>query len=67
MSEHTGRRRNVPGDPTSEPESDPVPTGEDVVVPEHHQDELPETRRRYDEPANDVVMPADDSRLNTKI
>jgi hypothetical protein len=31
MTENPGRRRNIPGDPTAEPASDPVPTGTDVV------------------------------------
>jgi len=36
-------------DPTDTPESDPVPTGEDVV---HRQKEGHETPRRYDAPAS---------------
>jgi hypothetical protein len=57
MNENPGRRRNVPADPTSAPAADPVPTGDDVLTPR----ERPPVRtpRRYDEPADDGVMPAD--------
>jgi hypothetical protein len=64
MTEHPGRRRNIPGDPTAEPASDPVPTGEDVVGGEDHEVEL-DTPRRYDEPADDVVLPSEAARTDT--
>jgi hypothetical protein len=50
MTDQPGRRRNPPADPTDEPASDPVPTGEDVVNrhPRGH-----DTPRRYDEPENE--------------
>ena len=50
MTDHPGRRRNPPADPTDEPVSDPVPTGEDVVNrhPRGH-----DTPRRYEEPENE--------------
>ena len=64
MTDTPGRRRNIPGDPTAEPASEPVPTGEDVIGRDENQPLR--TPRVYDEPADDV-MPADDSTLNTKI
>ena len=67
MNENPGRRRNVPGDPTAEPASDPVPTGEEVVGRDLGPDTPLETPRRYDEPADDVVMPSDDPTQNTRI
>ena len=74
MKDTTGRRRNIPGDPTSEPASDPVPTGDDVIGRTENQpvktprEEGPaRTPRRYDETGDDVVMPSDDSTLNTRI
>jgi len=54
MTEHPGRRRNKLGDPTDEPMSDPVPTGEDVV--DRDEDEQ-DTARRYDQPAEDSELP----------
>ena len=70
-----GRRHNIPGDPTAEPASDPVPTGEDVIGRDENQplktprdeDRPSPTPRRYDESVDDVVMPSDDSTLNTQI
>jgi hypothetical protein len=75
MNDNPGRRRNIPGDPTSEPASDPVPTGDDVIGREENQpvrtpreEEPVPTPRRYDESGgDDVVMPSDDSTLNTQI
>lgn len=75
MTDNAGRRRHIPGDPTAEPSSDPVPTGEDVIGRDENQpvktprEEDPPLRtpRRYDEPVDDVVMPSDDSTLNTQI
>jgi len=75
MTATTGRRHNIPGDPTAEPSSDPVPTGDDVIGREENQpvktpreeDRPSPTPRRYDEPVDDVVMPSDDSTLNTQI
>ena len=31
MTDTTGRRTNIPSDPTAERTSDPMPTGEDVI------------------------------------
>jgi hypothetical protein len=75
MNDNPGRRRNIPADPTAEPASDPVPTGDDVIGREENQpvrtpreeDHPAPTPRRYDESADDVVMPSDDSTLNTQI
>ena len=76
MTATTGRRHNIPGDPTAEPASDPVPTGDDVIGREENQpvktpreeDRPSPTPRRYDEPMDDdVVMPSDDSTVNTQI
>jgi hypothetical protein len=58
--------------PTEERTADPVPTedrvpqddSEDVVARTGRRQDTP---RRYDEDAEDDVMPADDSSLNTKI
>jgi hypothetical protein len=65
MSENPGRRRNIPADPTAEPASEPVPTGEDVIGREENQ--RTKTPPRDGENADDVVMPSDDSTLNTQI
>ena len=76
MNDTPGRRRNIPADPTAEPASDPLPAGDDVIgrdenqpvrTPREDDHPAPLTPRRYDEPADDVVMPADDSTLNTQI
>ena len=64
MTDYPGRRRNSPDDPTDEPTSDPVPTGEDVV--ERHQ-KRHETPRRYDDPLRQQESPPEDPTLNTKI
>jgi hypothetical protein len=65
MTSYPGRRRNKPGDPTDEPVSDPVPTGEDVV---NRHERSRDTPRRHDEPVKDPVLPAeDDATLNTRI
>lgn len=66
MTDTPGRRRNIPADPTAEPASDPVPTGDDVLG--RDQNEPLRTPRRYDGDAGgDPVMPADDPTLNTQI
>jgi hypothetical protein len=51
----------MPGDPTAEPTSDPVPTGEDVVERDTHEDMRGlQTPRRYEQPVeDDPVAPAD--------
>jgi hypothetical protein len=54
MTEHHGRRRNKPGDPTDEPMSDPLPTGEDVVG---RDEDVQDTPRRYDQPVEDSELP----------
>ena len=64
MNEHSGRRRNIPSDPTAEPASDPVPTGDDVIGRDENR---PLTPGRCDEPADDAALPSDDSTLNTQI
>ena len=61
MTENPGRRRNIPADPTAEPTSDPVPTGDDVIGRNDHQP--PRTPR----PDDDVVVPSGDSTLNPQI
>lgn len=65
MTDYPGRRRNIPADPTAEPVSDPVPTGDDVIGRDENQPAR--TPRRYEEPADDVALPSDDSTLNTQI
>jgi hypothetical protein len=70
MTADPGRRRNIPGDPTAEPSSDPVPTGDDVIGREENQPlrtPREEDRPRGEEPAEDVSLPTDDSTLNTQI
>jgi len=62
MTDNPGRRRNIPGDPTAEPASDPVPTGNDVVDPDKRPmlARGPDTPRRYDQPADrDPADPSD--------
>ena len=63
MTENPGRRRNIPADPTAEPASDPVPTGDDVIG----ENQPVRTPRGYDEPGDDVVVPPEDSTPNTQI
>jgi hypothetical protein len=46
MTDFPGRRRNPPDDPTDEPASDPVPTGEDVVNRDRHGHDTP---RQYED------------------
>ena len=46
MTDNPGRRRNIPGDPTAEPASDPVP--DKAPMPARG----PDTPRRYDQPAD---------------
>lgn len=74
MTDSTGRRRNIPSDPTAERTSDPVPTGRDVIDRENpgnatpHLDSSLETPRRYEQPVEeDPVLPSNDSTLNTQI
>jgi len=47
MTDYPGRRRNPPDDPTAEPTSDPVPTGDDVVNRDRQGHDTP---RRYEHP-----------------
>jgi hypothetical protein len=73
MTGNPGRRRNIPGDPTAEPTSDPVPTGDDVIDRDS-RDRLPrrddrdgETPRRYDQPVDrDPVHLSDGSTANAQ-
>ena len=60
MTQNSGRRRNIPGDPTAESSSDPVPTGEDVVDPETREDIRGlDTPRRYEQPVEaDPALPS---------
>jgi hypothetical protein len=66
MSDTTGRRRNIPSDPTAERTSDPVPTGEDIIereqsgeTPTRSDDREAETPRRYEQPLEqDPELPA---------
>ena len=74
MSDNTGRRRNVPADPTAERTSDPLPTGEDVIDrrqpgdPSPRPSEADVTPRRYEQPVEeDPVLPSGDATLNTQI
>ena len=72
MTDTTGRRTNMPSDPTAERTSDPLPTGEDVIDREQPGKSTPdrtgETPRRYDQPVeDDPVLPSDDATLNTRI
>lgn len=72
MTDTTGRRTNMPSDPTAERTSDPLPTGEDVIDREQPGRSIPnrtgETPRRYDQPVeDDPVLPSDDATLNTQI
>jgi hypothetical protein len=72
MTDTTGRRTNMPSDPTAERTSDPLPTGEDVNDREQPGKSIPnrtgETPRRYDQPVEgDPVLPSDDATLNTQI
>ena len=57
MSDTTGRRRNIPSDPTAERTSDPVPTGENIIereepgeTPTRWDNREGETPRRYEQP-----------------
>ena len=65
MSDHQGRRRGNPSDPTAERTSDPVPVGDDVVDRDKHR----QTPRESGESDEDPVIPADDTKstLNTKM
>lgn len=67
MNDNRGRRRNIPADPTSEPASEPVPTGEDVIGRDENQPAR--TPRRYDEADedHDAALPSNDATLNTQI
>jgi hypothetical protein len=52
MTDHPGRRRSNPSDPTAERTSDPVPVGDDVI----DRDEGRQGQSDDDDP----VIPADD-------
>lgn len=74
MTDTSGRRRNIPSDPTAERTSDPVPTGKDVIDRQNPGNATPQldrgrdTPRRYEQPTEeDPVLPSDDSTLNTQI
>jgi hypothetical protein len=69
MSDSTGRRTNIPSDPTAERTSDPVPTGRDVIDSENPGNATPQnTPRRYEQPVDeDPVLPSNDATLNTRI
>jgi hypothetical protein len=69
MTGSTGRRTNIPSDPTAERTSDPVPTGRDVIDSENPGNATPQnTPRRYEHPVEeDPVLPSTDSTLNTQI
>ena len=74
MTDSTGRRTNIPSDPTAERTSDPVPTGRDVIDEQNpgnatpHLDRGLETPRRYEQPVDeDPVLPSSDATLNTQI
>ena len=64
MTDDTPRSTN-PFDPTDERASDPVPDGEDIIGRDEKRRDI--TPRRYEEQADDKVMPSDDSTLNTQI
>ncbi len=66
MSDHQGRRRNNPSDPTAERTSEPVPVGDDVVDRDKNRQRTP---RESGEGDADPVIPADDAKstLNTKM
>jgi hypothetical protein len=68
MTENSGRRRNIPGDPTAESSSDPVPTGQDVADLEAGEDMRGlATPRRYEQPVEaDPVLPSDGRTPQTK-
>jgi hypothetical protein len=64
MTDYPGRRKNDPSDPTDQPTSDPVPTGEDVINRHQHGHETP---RKYDEPLQEPDSSEEDPTLNTQI
>jgi hypothetical protein len=66
MSDHQGRRRSNPSDPTAERTSEPVPVGDDVVDRDRRRQDTPRESGKEDV---DPVIPADDegSTLNTKM
>lgn len=49
MTDYPGGRRNPPDDPTDEPASDPVPTGDDVVNRHRRGHDTP---RQYEKPGD---------------
>jgi len=61
MTDHPGRRRNKPADPTDEPTSDPVPIGDDVVNRHEREHDTP---RRYDEPLKKPESSAEPTRAD---
>lgn len=50
MTDYPGGRRNPPDDPTDEPASDPVPTGDDVVNRHRRGHDTP---RKYEDADED--------------
>jgi hypothetical protein len=50
MTDHPGRRRSNPSDPTEERTSDPVPVGDDVIDRDEDQS---------DDDEDDPVVPAE--------
>jgi hypothetical protein len=65
VSDHQGRRRNNPSDPTAERTSEPVPVGDDVVDRDKNRQRTPRESGEVDE---DPVIPDDTkSTLNTKM
>jgi len=62
MADNPTERRVNRFDPTDTPESDPVPTGDDIV---HRQKSGHETPRRYDVPEH-VPVPTDDTKRATR-
>ena len=50
MTDHPGRRRSNPSDPTAERTSDPVPVGDEII----------DRQGESDEDEDDPVIPAED-------
>jgi len=64
MTDYPGRRRNSPDDPTDEPTSDPVPTGEDVVNRHRKGHDTP---RQYEDPLRQDESSPEDPSLKTEM
>jgi len=64
MTDYPGRRRNSPDDPTDEPTSDPVPTGEDVVNRHRKGHDTP---RKYEDPLRQDESSPEDPSLKTEM